>query len=145
MADLKTVVAATTNEHKLAEIAATLGPYGYTIVSREAAGVPEFEIEETGETFEENSLIKAQAIFDWLEGRVATLADDSGIEADALGGAPGVYSARFAGPLDEADFAAARDNGDGSVCLVAFCSVGSSDKTNRTVPIVSRGREVCFV
>ena len=106
MADLKTV-AATTNEHKLAEIAATLEPFGYTVVSREATGVPEFEIEETGTTFEENSLLKAQAIFDWLEGREATLADDSGIEADALDGAPGVYSARFAGPLDAADFAAA--------------------------------------
>jgi len=113
MTDLKTVVAATTNEHKLAEIAATLEPFGYKVVSREAAGVPEFEIEETGTTFEENSLLKAQAIFDWLEGREATLADDSGIEADALGGAPGVYSARFAvkpgdaNHGDAADFAAA--------------------------------------
>jgi len=111
MTDSKTVVVATTNEHKLAEIAATLEPFGYTVISRAAAGVPEFEIEETGDTFEENSLLKARAIFDRLEGRAATIADDSGIEVDALKGAPGVYSARFAvKPDDAADYKAAERN-----------------------------------
>jgi len=104
MTERKTVVAATSNEHKLAEIAATLAPFGYEVISRAAAGVPEFEVEETGTTFEENSYIKAEAIFDWLGGRVWALADDSGIEVDALSGAPGVYSARFAESSDEVDF-----------------------------------------
>jgi len=96
LAEHKTIVAATTNAHKLAEIAAILAPLGYEVISRAAAGVPEFEIEETGATFEENSLLKARVIFDRLGGQSITLADDSGIEADALGGAPGVFSARFA-------------------------------------------------
>jgi len=114
MADLTTVVAATANEHKLAEISAILSPLGYEVISRAAAGVPDFEIEETGETFEENSLLKARVIYDWLEGRAWALADDSGIEADALDGAPGVYSARFAQAGDLEDFAAAELNAEQS-------------------------------
>ena len=110
MADLTAVVAATTNEHKLREIAAILAPLGYEVISREQAGVPDFEVEETGDTFEENSFLKAIAIFDWLGGHTATLADDSGIEADALGGAPGVWSARFAQADDLDDFVAAEIN-----------------------------------
>lgn len=94
----KFLVAATTNGHKIAEIAAVLGVFGYSVISRAEAGVPDFEIEEDGETFEENSLLKARAIFDFLGGKAATIADDSGIEVDALAGAPGVWSARFAGP-----------------------------------------------
>jgi len=104
-----TVVAATTNEHKLAEIAATLSPFGYEVISRSEAGVPEFEIEENGITFEENSFLKANGIFEWLGGLAWALADDSGLEADALGGAPGVYSARFAGLEIPGVFAAAAD------------------------------------
>ena len=90
------LIAATTNKHKIEEIKAIARPLGYSVVSRAEAGVPDFEIEENGATFEENSLIKARAIFDWLGGRVCSVADDSGLEVDALDGAPGVYSARFA-------------------------------------------------
>ena len=93
----KTLVAATTNEHKITEISAIAGSFGYKVLSRAQAGVPDFEIDETGTTFEENAWIKAKTIFDFLGGRTAVVADDSGIEVDALRGAPGVYSARFAG------------------------------------------------
>jgi len=93
----KTLVAATTNEHKIKEISAIAGSFGYEVLSRAEAGVPDFEIDETGETFEENAWLKAKTIFDFLGGGVSVVADDSGIEVDALGGAPGVYSARFAG------------------------------------------------
>jgi len=105
----KTIIAATTNEHKLEEIAAILKPLGYEVVSRAAAGVPEFEIEETGTTFEENSLLKARVIFNRLDGRMISLADDSGIEADALGGAPGVWSAMFAGQEEPGAYMAGED------------------------------------
>lgn len=54
---------------------------------------------ETGLTFRENALIKARAAFDSLGGSSAVLADDSGLEVDALGGRPGVFSARYAGPM----------------------------------------------
>ena len=66
-----------------------------SVISRDDAGVPGVEVEETGSTFEENSRIKAEAIMK-LCGEI-TIADDSGLEVDCLGGAPGVLSARFAG------------------------------------------------
>jgi XTP/dITP diphosphohydrolase len=89
------IVAATQNKNKIREIEAITLPFGFEILSREAAGVPDFEIEEDGDTFEANSLKKALEIH-----RVCglpTIADDSGIMVDFLDGAPGVYSARFAG------------------------------------------------
>ena len=69
--------------------------FGLTVIGRSAAGVAEFEIEEDGATFEENSLIKSMAIH--KETGAVTIADDSGIEVDALDGMPGIHSARFAG------------------------------------------------
>lgn len=92
---MKTIVAATRNRHKISEIGEITGRFGMNIISRDDAGVPPVEIPETGETFEENSYIKAYEIMK-LCGQI-TVADDSGLEVDVLGGAPGVYSARFAG------------------------------------------------
>ncbi len=80
------VLLATGNAHKVDEIQAILGG-GWRVVARDP-GVPE-----TGETFEENALIKARALAE-VAGEVA-VADDSGIEIDALAGAPGVRSARW--------------------------------------------------
>lgn len=89
------IVAATQNKHKIEEIAAITRPFGMEIISRKEAGVPDFEVEEDGETFEENSEKKARAILKAC-GQI-TIADDSGLVVDALGGAPGVYSSRYAG------------------------------------------------
>ena len=89
------IVMASHNQHKIKEIEAITKKFGMPVISRDDAGVPPVEIVEDGETFEENSLKKAQEI-QKLCGRI-TLADDSGLEVDYLGGAPGVYSARFAG------------------------------------------------
>ena len=69
---------------------------GYTIVTPGDEGI-DFNPEETGSTFYENSLIKARAL--WHKVHAPVLADDSGICVDALGGRPGIYSARYAGPL----------------------------------------------
>ncbi len=91
----KTIVAATQNKHKVEEIEAITKDFGMSIISRDAAGVPDIEITEDGETFEENSYKKAYEIMK-LCGKI-TIADDSGLEVDCLDGAPGVYSARFAG------------------------------------------------
>lgn len=90
-----TMIAASSNAHKIKEIQSIISKFGVKVVSRKEAGVPEFEIEEDGETFEENSLKKAEAIMK-ATGKL-TVADDSGLMVDYLGGAPGVYSARFAG------------------------------------------------
>lgn len=92
---MKEIVAATKNKHKIREIEAITKEFGMTIIPRDEAGVPDIEVEENGETFEENSYIKAYEIMK-LCGKI-TIADDSGLVVDYLDGAPGVYSARFAG------------------------------------------------
>lgn len=91
----KTIVAATGNKHKIKEIEAITAEFGMSIISKDEAGIPDVEIVEDGETFEENSYKKAYEIMK-LCGRT-TIADDSGLVVDCLNGAPGVYSARFAG------------------------------------------------
>ena len=85
---------ATNNQHKLQEIRAILGDSFEELLSLKDLGI-DVDVEETGSTLEENALIKARAILA-LSG-IATLADDTGLMVDALNGAPGVYSARYAG------------------------------------------------
>ena len=87
------VVLASGNAGKQREFAALLVPLGYEIVTQTSLGL--VPAEETGATFEDNALLKARHAAR-LSGLPA-LADDSGIEVDALGGRPGVYSARYAG------------------------------------------------
>jgi XTP/dITP diphosphohydrolase len=97
----ETLVVATHNKGKLREIEELVAPFGLTIVSAGSLGLP--EPEETGLTFEENAAIKAVAAAT-ASGHPA-LADDSGLAVDALGGEPGIYSARWAGPAKDFDFA----------------------------------------
>lgn len=92
---MKRIVAASQNKHKIREIEEITKEFGMFIVSRDEAGVPDVEIVEDKETFEGNSYKKAYEIMR-LCGEI-TIADDSGLEVDFLDGAPGVYSARFAG------------------------------------------------
>lgn len=93
---METLVVASSNKHKIDEISKVTKKFDIDVISRDEAGIPkEFDIEENGSTFEENSYIKAKAIMD-ICGK-PTIADDSGLMVEALGGAPGVYSARFAG------------------------------------------------
>lgn len=86
------VVLASQNPHKLAEMQKILGTLGMEVLLERDVGV-NVEVEETGTTFAENSLLKAQAVFDATH--LATVADDSGLMVDALDGAPGVHSARY--------------------------------------------------
>jgi len=95
------LVVATHNPGKLREIEALVAPFGLSVVSAGALGLP--EPEETGVTFEDNAELKAVAAA--TASGLPALADDSGLAVEALGGAPGVYSARWAGPAK--DFAAA--------------------------------------
>lgn len=89
---------ATNNAHKLEEIRAILGDSFDQLLSLKDLGI-DVDVEETGATLEENALIKARAILSLAN--IPTLADDTGLMVDALDGAPGVYSARYAG--DEHD------------------------------------------
>ncbi len=91
---MRRVVVATGNAHKLGEIRAILAGLEVELVGMHDLGVP--EPVEDGETFEANALLKARHCAQATD--LPALADDSGLEVDALGGAPGVYSARYAGP-----------------------------------------------
>lgn len=95
------LVIASHNSGKVSEIAALIRPLGIEVVSAGELGLG--EPEETGQTFEENAEIKAKAAAEATG--LPALADDSGLAVDALGGEPGIYSARWAGP--DKDFARA--------------------------------------
>ena len=88
------MIAATNNSHKLEEIRAILKDKGIEVISLADAGL-DIEIEENGDSFMDNALIKAREVFR-LTGEAA-IADDSGLEVDALKGQPGVKSARYSG------------------------------------------------
>ncbi|HOK08145.1 MAG TPA: RdgB/HAM1 family non-canonical purine NTP pyrophosphatase [Candidatus Hydrogenedens sp.] len=94
MKDKKILVIATGNKHKFQEITKIMDLKDWEV--KFLKDFPEFEIpEETGKTYEENAFIKAKTCADKL--KLPALADDSGLEVDALGGEPGVYSSRYGG------------------------------------------------
>ena len=131
------VVIATGNMHKVREFEEILEPYGLQLVTpSEVGGLP--EVDEIGDTFEVNAILKAESACS-VTGLWA-IADDSGIEAAALGGAPGVYSARYAGiPCDDAAnnaklCRALRDHSDRRVryvCAIALARPGEKSLTWR--------------
>ena len=102
---MRTAILASQNKNKIKEIRAILGKYGLDVITRDDAGIPTDDIEETGTTFEENSHLKASVIMDMIAADPSlaeyldspVIADDSGLMVDAIGGAPGVSSARYAG------------------------------------------------
>lgn len=89
------ILIATHNKHKLAEISRILEPMGYEVVTDRDVGIELTDVEENGKTFLENARIKAES--GCRESGLPCIADDSGLCVDALGGEPGVYSARYAG------------------------------------------------
>jgi XTP/dITP diphosphohydrolase len=118
------LVIATHNRGKLAEIEALLHPFGVAVVGAGALGLP--EPEETGATFEANAELKARAAA--AASGLPALADDSGLVVPALGGAPGIHSARWAGP--NRDFA-------GAMALVEARLVGAADRSARFVAVLA--------
>ncbi|MFI5268314.1 MAG: RdgB/HAM1 family non-canonical purine NTP pyrophosphatase [Chloroflexota bacterium] len=97
---MQPLLVATTSQHKLEEYRALLAGLPFELRSLADAGIDE-DIEETGATFEENARLKAERYRD-LSG-LLTLADDSGLEVDALNGQPGVHSKRWAGDVSDDD------------------------------------------
>lgn len=95
---MKQVVIATKNKGKAKDFEALFGPFGYEVVTMFEVA-PDVEIEETGATFKENAILKAETLANML-GQIV-IADDSGLAIDALNGEPGVYSARYAGDHDD--------------------------------------------
>lgn len=95
-------IIATHNAHKLAEIARILEPLGIEAVTDRDLGIELPEVDETGTTFAENAYLKAAGACEFSG--LPAIADDSGLAVDALGGEPGVYSARYGGEgLDDND------------------------------------------
>ena len=95
---MKQVVIATKNKGKAKDFEALFQPLGFDVVTMFDVA-PDLEIEETGTTFEENAVLKAETLAKALN--MIVIADDSGLAVDALDGAPGVYSARYAGDHDD--------------------------------------------
>lgn len=89
------LVLASKNPHKLKELSDILSAQGIEVLLERDAGV-DVEVEETGETFEENACLKARAVMEACG--LPAVADDSGLCVDGMNGGPGVYSARFGGP-----------------------------------------------
>lgn len=117
---MSTIVLATGNKGKVNELASLLATHQITIKPQSEFNVP--DVEETGTTFVENAIIKARHAAK-ITGLPA-IADDSGLEVDALGGAPGVYSARYAGDN-------ATDSDNNEKLLTALADVKPEKRTAR--------------
>lgn len=130
---MRQLLVATRNVHKTEEISFILEGLFRVLDLSAVAGAP--EVEETGTTFIENARLKAVAISKTTGGLV--LADDSGLEVDALGGEPGVYSARYAGP-------GAEDATNNRKLLAELAGIPEQKRTGRfrCVMVISREGEV---
>jgi len=93
-------ILASNNAHKFTEFSAMMSPLGIELITQREAGC-NFEVDETGSTFEENSYLKAEAVVKATG--LPVVADDSGLCVDALDGAPGIYSARYGFGHEAAD------------------------------------------
>ena len=124
------VIVATKNKHKLTEFSRILEPLGYQLISQEEA-CPGIEVEEDGATFLENARKKAVEIF--RRTGMPTIADDSGLCVDALNGAPGVHSARYAD--DEGD--GHDDKANNRKLLRELAGVSMEKRTARFVSAIS--------
>lgn len=138
--DMKTIIAATKNQNKIKEIREITKAFGMDIISRDDAGVPDVEIEETGMTFEENSYAKAYEIMKLSRG--ITIADDSGLVVDCLDGAPGVYSARFAAfaglwPSDGDDQRDTSDSANNAKLIDLIKDFTYEERTARFVSVIT--------
>ena len=110
------LILASNNKGKVEEFREILAGTGIEVIPQREAGC-DFEVDETGETFEENAFLKAEAAMKATG--LPAVSDDSGLEVDALGGAPGVHSARYTGNHD--DTRAAVDVG-GILILTDHCA-----------------------
>lgn len=122
------VALASNNQNKLREMKAILAPLGWEILNMKELGI-HVDPEENGLTFEENSKIKAVAVMEATG--LPAIADDSGVEVDALEGAPGVHSARYGGPGCPDDRARNR------YLLEKMVSVPEGQRTGRFVSVIT--------
>lgn len=122
---MKKMVLASNNPGKVREFSALLAEFEIEVLPQSAFAVP--EVEETGLTFVENAILKARNAA--LHTGLPALADDSGIEVDALNGAPGIYSARYSGP-------GATDEGNNRKLLAELAHTAEAERTARYVALI---------
>ena len=131
-------ILASKNRHKLREMSAILGQYGIELRLQSELDL-DIDVEETGTTFEENALLKARAVM--RASGMPAVADDSGLEVDALGGAPGIYSARYGGEACRTD----RERYE--LLLENLKGVPAEQRTARFVCVIAAawpdGKELC--
>ena len=136
---MKDILIATKNKGKAKDFESIFGPLGYTVKTLDDVA-SHLDVEETGSTFEENAILKAEALANELN--TIVIADDSGLEVDALNGEPGIYSARYAGEAksDDANMEKLLANLDGVpaeertarfVCAIALAQPGKETVTYR--------------
>lgn len=123
------IILASNNKHKLEEIRKITAPLGYEVISQSEAGC-NFDVEETGTTFEENAVLKAKAVYEKM--KMPVISDDSGLEVDYLNGAPGVYSHRYAG----------ENATDADRCSNLLSELSGVEKEKRTARFVC---VICFI
>lgn len=123
------IILASNNKHKLEEIRKITAPLGYEVISQSEAGC-NFDVEETGTTFEENAVLKAKAVYEKM--KMPVISDDSGLEVDYLNGAPGVYSHRYAG----------ENATDADRCSKLLSELSGVEKEKRTARFVC---VICFI
>lgn len=121
------ILLASNNEHKHDELRALLAPHGITVLVPRDLGLV-LEVEESGSSFSENAILKAEAFCS--ASRLPSLADDSGLVVDALGGEPGVLSARYGGPRQT-------DAGRSALVLERLRGVPRSERTASFVAAVA--------
>jgi XTP/dITP diphosphohydrolase len=133
-AAVNTLLLATSNPHKVDEVAASLGPLGWQIFTLQDVAdgrpLPEEPVEDAPD-FEGNAAIKARAYAAWSG--IPTLADDSGLVVDALGGAPGVHSARWSGVDGDR---ATRDTANNKKLVQALQSTPQAERSARFVCVL---------
>jgi XTP/dITP diphosphohydrolase len=136
------IVFATNNQHKLDEIRSILGD-SFEVLSLKDIGC-DVDIPETGKTLEENALQKAQYVYDHYH--IDCFADDTGLEVDALDGAPGVYSARYASMAVDADHAQAISHDSEANMARLLKELGENNNRKarfRTVIALIQKKDVC--
>lgn len=136
---MKDILIATKNKGKAKDFESIFGPLGYTVKTLDDVA-SHLDVEETGSTFEANAILKAEALANELN--TIVIADDSGLEVDALNGEPGIYSARYAGEAksDDANMDKLLANLEGVpaekrtarfVCAIALAQPGKETVTYR--------------
>lgn len=134
------IVLASGNQGKVREFTSLFADYGVDVIAQKELGVE--DVPETGTTFVENAIIKARHAA--KETGLPAIADDSGLVVDALGGAPGIYSARYAGEnatdSDNIDKLLSRLDGQQNRKAHFFCTLVFMRHADDPVPLVSQGK-----